>query len=224
MEYNTYIISHRPQLIPPIIENLKPEIINHFDGTNFESFSKLVNSCVAQCPSEIVILMSDKVMPNPNHIKKTIELLNKGYGFVSLYRFAFFGIKKELFRRIGVLDQHFLGGGGEDDDFYIRLKEADIGCYITEEIPYFPSETSWGGYTFGKGQLVRKWGSHKKMLYIKRQYTESLWGYDLGPATGTKFLPYSESFINAKYVRGWSKKIILGINDTMPVNDINPKV
>jgi hypothetical protein len=213
MSYNTYIISNKPDLVSPIIKNLKPEPCAHFDGTGYESFSKLVNSCVANCPTETVIIMSDKVMPDPSHVRKVLELLDQGYGLVALYRFAFFGFKKELFRQIGVMDQHFLGGGGEDDDFYIRLKEANIACYVTEEVPYFPAPTSWSGYTFGKHQLMRKWGPYKKVSFIKRQYTESLWGYNFGPATGFKFLPYSESVIDTKYVKHWAKKTILGIND-----------
>lgn len=218
MDYNCYLISNKPHMYEPIRQSILPETLNFFDGSNFESFSKLVNTCVASCPSETVILMSDKVMPKQEHVKKIISLLDEGYGFVALYRFAFFGFRKELFRRIGTMDQHFLGGGGEDDDFYIRLKEGNISCYITEEVDYTPAPTTWGGYSFGKEQLIRKWGYHKKQLYIKRHYSESDWGYNLGPSTGETFMSYDKSHINAKYVSSWSKKIVLGLYDTIPSN------
>lgn len=215
-DYRCYVISNRREYFPSIQQSINPENIEFFDGTGVESFSKLINSCVAACPTETVILMSDKVRPAKEHVDKVLNLLNEGYGFVALYRFAFFGFKKELFRKIGVMDQHFIGGGGEDDDFYIRLNEANIGCYINEEVPYMHSPTSWGGYSYGKQQLLKKWGPWKKMLYIKRHYTESQWGYNLGPSLGNNFLLYDQSIIQAKYVNRWAKKIILGINEAIP--------
>jgi len=54
-----------------------------------------VNHAIVSADNEIVIICNYKVRPTPN----------EGYGFVALFRFTFFGFKKELFRRIG-----FIGG------------------------------------------------------------------------------------------------------------------
>lgn len=216
-DYSCYMISNRPQFLSAVQESIAPEKVALFNGEGYDSFSKLVNSCVANCPTEIVIMMSDKVRPKKEHVDKVITLLNEGYGFVALYRFAFFGFKKELFRRIGPFDQRFMGGGGEDDDFCIRLNEANIACYITEEVEYLPSSTTWGGYSFGIEMLAKKWNyTYKKQGWLKRQYPEEDWKYNFGPQIPEKFLTYDKRFIDASRVGRWSKKVILGINDNLP--------
>jgi len=207
--YTCYLISHKSEFYQPIKESLIPEDLIFFDGTGLPSFSKLVNTCAQTCPTEIVIMMSYKVLPTADHVRKMIKLINEGYGFVAMYRFAFFGFKKELMRKVGVLDEYFTGGGGEDDDFYVRLKESNIGCYITEEVPYTPSATTWGGYLHAKKRLVEKWGPFRKVESIKRQYEENDWGYDFGPSTGDVFLPFDSSIIEAKFAKNCTGKNIL---------------
>jgi hypothetical protein len=49
---------------------LSPTKIEYFDGTGYTSFSKLVNACVEQSPTETVIIMSDKVLPTDADVKK----------------------------------------------------------------------------------------------------------------------------------------------------------
>lgn len=215
------MISNRPEFLPIVQNSISPEKVELFNGEGFDSFSKLVNSCVAACPTETVIIMSDKVRPKKENVDKVIKLLEDGYGLVALYRFAFFGFNKELFRRIGPFDQRFLGGGGEDDDYCIRLNEADIACYITEEVEYLPSATTWGGYSFGIDMLSKKWNyTYKKQGWLKRQYSEEDWKYDFGSKTDQKFLPYDKRYINASRVGRWSKKTILSINDNTPENKL----
>jgi hypothetical protein len=207
--YTCFLISNKPEYYESIKKNLEPEELQYFDGTGFPSFAKLVNTCVESCPTEIVIMMSYKVLPTANDVTKMVELINQGHGLVATYRFAFFGFKKELMRKVGMLDEYFIGGGGEDDDFYVRLKEANIGCYVTEEVPYIPSETTWGGYLHGKKQLREKWGGFRKVESIKRQYEENDWGYDLGKSTGDSFLTFDQSVIKSKFVKNCTGKNIL---------------
>jgi len=64
--------------------------------------------------------------PIDENIQKTVKLIEEGYAFVGMYRFGFFGFKKELFRKIGPMDERYVGGCWEDDDFYIRLREANL--------------------------------------------------------------------------------------------------
>lgn len=207
--YTCYLISNKSEFYDPISNSISPEELIFFNGEGFPSFSKLVNTCVESCPTEIVIMMSYKVLPTADHIKKMVDLIDEGYGLVAMYRFAFFGFKKELMRKIGVLDEYFIGGGGEDDDFYVRLKESNISCYVTEEIPYTPLETTWGGYLHAKKQLREKWGGFRKVDSIKRQYEENNWGYDLGPPTNDIFLPFESSVTESKFVKNCTGKNIL---------------
>jgi hypothetical protein len=196
-QYKIYVISNKPHLFQNIKENIYPEQIEFFNGENYPSFSKLVNDCVVQCPTETVIIMSDKVLPTSDNIRKILDLLENGYAFVALYRLACFGFKKELFRKIGMFDERFLGGGYEDDDFYIRLKESNVAVYITEEIEYQKSKSSWN-YGLAAPHFVRKWGDKSKAEGIAvRNLDEENYNYDLGSSIPVKYLSWDDSIINA---------------------------
>ena len=192
MNYRIYVISNKPEKFPPIAKNLYPERVHYYSGNNLESFSKLVNSCIADCPTETVIIMSDKVMPSVHHIHKTLFLLEKGYAFVGLYRFAFFGFKKELMRRIGMFDERFVGGGYEDHDFVIRLIESNLSLYITTEIPYENSESSWNynkTWDIFRSKWEVQWNLETKQpTVLNRNWLEEKYNYNLGPSVPTKFL------------------------------------
>lgn len=203
MDYKNYIISHRPERIQPIIDSLHPEEVYHFDGSGYKSFSSLVNSCIANCPTEIVIIMSDKVLPTSEHVKKTLDLINDGYAFVALYRFAFFGFKKELIRRIGFMDERYIGGGFEDDDFYIRLREANLSIYATEEIPYERMHSTWSIVDMNQ-HFISKWGDVKENNFIHRSTLEENYSYDLGPSVDTTFRPWNDSIIKPVKIKKWN--------------------
>lgn len=216
--YSCYVISNKPQLFPNIEKSISPERVNYFDGTGYSSFSKLVNSCTAAADTEIVIMMSDKVIPTADNVRKVVSLVEQGYGFVALYRFAFFGFKKELMRRIGMMDERFVGGGYEDDDFYIRLHEANIAMYITEEVEYIKSSSSWN-YDRSRIHFLQKWIDTEHPNYnpeakassefVKRKLPEETCNYDLGPSINTKFLTADHTVAqprkSRKYIQG-SKK------------------
>lgn len=208
MEFKSYIISHRPERIQPIIRNLAPVPVEHFDGSGFKSFSSLVNSCIANCPTETVIIMSDKVLPNEGHVKKTLDLIENGFAFVALYRFAFFGFKKELIRKIGFMDERYVGGGYEDDDFYIRLREANLSMYATEEVPYEKMRSTWDQVDVNQ-HFVSKWGNVKLNNCIKRDLKEESYSYNLGSPVPTSFKPWHESVIKPTKVKKWSNYPII---------------
>jgi GT2 family glycosyltransferase len=142
-------------------------------------------------------------LPSASDVQKVVSLIEKGYGFVALYRFAFFGFKKELFRQIGPMDERFVGGGYEDDDFYIRLHEANISMYINEEIPYTKSHSSWN-YSRSKVHFVNKWVDTSSATYnpdaklshnpISRKLQEEIYNYDLGASIPTSFLSWDYTF------------------------------
>lgn len=198
MSHSNFVISHRPHLFTPIQHNILPESVEYFDGTGYPSFSKLVNSCVASADTETVIIMSDKVMPRAADVQRLLKLLDQGYAFVALYRLAFFGFKKQLLREIGMFDERYLGGGYEDDDFYIRLKEANLASYITEEVEYAKSKSTWN-YGQAQGHFYHKWGGDAKHSSIAaRQIGEENYNYYLGPGAPVKYLPWSHSVITAR--------------------------
>ena len=208
MTYSSFVISHRPHLFPQIQQSLAPEPVTYFDGTGCGSFSKLVNSCVAAAPTEIVLLMSDKVLPTQQDVQRLVELLDQGYAMVALYRLAFFGFKKQLLRNIGMFDERFVGGGYEDDDLYLRLKEANLGVYITQEVAYTKSSSTWN-YSLSRGHFLEKWGDIAQLGYSKRTISEDQYKYELGAPVPADFLTWDQSVITTSKVNKYTKFPIL---------------
>lgn len=194
-EFEIIIPSHRPHLSQEAQQCVKN--FNHriFDGTGYPSFSKLINDCIITSNYETIIICNDKARPAEYHIHKMIRLLKEGWGLAALYRFGFFGFKKELIRRIGFFDERYLGGGYEDCDFVRRLKEANIGYYETEEIPYLQIPTSWN---YEKSDVAlthfrKKWRHEGNMII--RQMLEEDYGYDLGPSDHSTFYEFHQSIL-----------------------------
>lgn len=186
--YSLYVISNRPEFFDPIVKSLSPLRVSYFNGSGYKSFSALVNACVAKSSTEIVIVMSDKVLPTKEHVEKTVKLLQSGYAFVALYRFAFFGFKKELMRRIGMMDEGYPGGGYEDDDYYIRLVENNLSMYVTHDVPYVSMPSSWNADS-AREYYFKKWQYDAETETLVRMLPDTPTAYDLGPSTGEQFLP-----------------------------------
>ena len=199
MNYTLFLISNKPQYYKPIQDSLLPEKLYYFDGTGVESFSKLVNSCVASSPTETVILMSDKVLPTQEHVKKALQLLEDGYAFVGLYSFAFFAFKKELFRKIGMMDERYVGGGFEDYDFFVRTQEAGLAVYNTQEVPYTQSVSAWGNYDRSYHYWTLKWRHYwtegNPLPVLERTLWEKQYNYDLGPSIPVQFLSSDHNIV-----------------------------
>jgi hypothetical protein len=96
------------------------------------SFSQMVNDAIDDTDSEFMIFCNPKTILNIKNIKNILEKLSTGYCFASTVSFGLFGFSKELIRNIGMLDERFVGGGFEDNDFAIRLLEF--------------GKASWWGY------------------------------------------------------------------------------
>lgn len=190
-------------IIPSNRESLKDELISHLkdigedpiwkNGHGYPSFSKLINDCIVESTVETIIICNDKARPKREHILKIINLLDEGYGFVGLYAWGFFGLKKELFRTIGFMDERFLGGNYEDSDYLRRMLEGNIAAYVAYEIDYINSSSGWD-ISNTKAHFDNKWENGDK--YIKRLLPEEVYDYNLGEKTNIKFLPWSKSFFS----------------------------
>ena len=195
-DYSIYLITHKHEHLPRIQKAIAPEKVELFDGTGYDSFSKIINKCTVSAQTETVIMMSYKVTPNAEHVKKTLELLDQGYAFAALYRFGFFGFRKELFRRIGFMDERYIRGGFEDNDLYIRLKEANLAGYIVTEMPFSSEPSTWGDYTPGFMHFKKKWGvTHPGPSEVSRLLPEEKYKYDLGSSKPFDFMTWDNSVI-----------------------------
>lgn len=192
--YTINIIVHDLELAKPVQESLHPLPVNIFNGTGYPSFSKLCNDVIINNPTEIVIIASYKVRPTPNDVTKMLDLINSGFGLVATYRFAFFGFKKELIRRIGFFDERFITGGYEDADIMRRIIENNISIYESEEIIYYPKESTWNN-SISRIHFFNKW-LEPKDYRITRLLNEENYNYDIGVSnTNITFLDASYSIV-----------------------------
>ena len=195
--FTVIIPSSRPPMAMETIEYLNSIDIKWAlkDGTGYPSFAQLINHCIVASSTEITLICNDKARPRIVDFEKTISLINEGYGFVGLFYFGFFGFKKELYRKIGPLDERFVGGNYEDCDFLRRSNEANIAWYGSNEAPYLEGPSSWmkGPSTqhfFNKWQDATPDNPVCVRLLLDEKYD-----YDLGPETNDEFLPWSRSII-----------------------------
>jgi len=184
---NRFQLSHEAQFC---VRNFNNRV---FDGTSYPSFSKLVNECITSSKYEKVIICNDKARPTNSVIEKILTMLDEGWGLVAPYRFGFFGFKKDLIRRIGFFDERYIGGGYEDNDFILRLKEANISYYESEEIPYLSLPTSWHYEISGLAENYYqiKWKLEENTY--TRRLPEEDYGYDIGPFNKSTFIPFEKS-------------------------------
>lgn len=211
-DYMVYLYSNKPEKFNSRRESIKPEILTHFNGANIGNFSRIINKCIEQCPTETMVLISDKIMPRPHQVQKILTALDLGYAFASSYRFGFYGFKKELFRRIGMFDERFTPGGHEDLDFFVRLKEANLAVYMVDDADYSYGTSSWSAEESRK-HWYAKWHEHGDSA-LERLLDEDSHNYNLGDSVPTKFLDYSWSYIKYSHrtrdiIKLLNKKIII---------------
>lgn len=207
------------EMATPVIKSLHPLQTHIIIGKDYPSFSKLVNDAILMCPTEIVIFCSHRVRPTPKDIKILLQRIDEGYGLATLYRLGCFGFKKELVRRIGFFDERYLRGGWEDNDFYLRLQEADIAYYEDESIEYHASASLWKHSDDSKPK-------ESQLHYQKK------WRQDPTLATMTRMLPEVENKDYKKQLgqndknvkfKSWSESHLLNFsswqNDYIIVNE-----
>lgn len=187
--YTIMLATHRPHLEQDALLHLQDHPSQAVRGNQFPSCSKLWNECIARCPTERVIICNEKARPSAADIEKLNGLLDQGYGLAGLYLFGFFGFDKELIRRIGFFDERYVGGWYEDNDFCIRLWEADIAGYYSRESAYLQLPSSWE-HDQATSHFKAKWRKLSPRGF-KRILPEENYEYPLGDHMPREFLPFS---------------------------------
>lgn len=96
-----------------------------FEGF-YNSFSQIINESVTDCDAEFIFWIHPRVTVTFEMLDELLMLLCSGYAFVSEVNFGFFGCSKQVFRKMGMLDERFLGSEHEDTDWFFRLKMNGI--------------------------------------------------------------------------------------------------
>lgn len=162
-------VDGNPERTEQQIDSLR-EVENHFEiewvrrsdifTQPYISFSQAVNECVVNSESEFMVFINPKTIVSPEDIITIIDDLCNGFAWSSICSFGLWGTTKELFRRIGLMDERFIGGEYEDDDFAVRMKQFDVAInwrFILDKYPYteFHHRPALKGITFGKYEM--KW-------------------------------------------------------------------
>lgn len=95
----------------------------------FASYSQLVNYSVNETNNEFMVYVNPKTVIDASELDRIIKLLFSGYCFVATVGLGLFGASKQIFREVGMLDERFLGGEYEDNDFAMRLKMYGKAVY-----------------------------------------------------------------------------------------------
>ena len=193
-----------PDLAIPVRESLGEIPLTIYDGSNITSFSKMINEIVAICrDSDILIFCSHRVRPVPSDIHYLVSRIKEGYGLVMLRKMACFGFRLELFKRIGFFDERYVPGGYEDDDFYIRMKEANISIYDEDRVKYIKGASLWSQPLYRVpdtdfkqpvtyDMFKKKWRREGDTIY--RLLEEQDYCYNLGPCNyDIQFKDFSQS-------------------------------
>jgi len=191
VKYSIIITTHGGSHHAKIAENsIKGFPLKIFDGTGYKSWSKLINDCVISADEEIVIIMNHKIRAKAMDIWKMVNLIHEGYGLVCMRNFYFFGFKKDLFRKVGFMDERF-PGGCEDSDLIRRLIENNIGWYDSVETDVIIEKSVWDhtkSYDFFKS----KW----KDMALERLLPDETYDYDIGEYRGAKFLDLTHTILS----------------------------
>jgi hypothetical protein len=166
----------------------------------------MINDCIASSPTEVIISINDKCRPKVCEVEDILTLLQSGYACATKYSEGFMGFTKQLFRKIGLFDERFLGGGYEDDDFVLRLKLADLAYFESEEAEYDQSYKSTivppnsEACKQSKPHFFAKWKVYKAK--ICRVLSEEKYNYNLGqsvPEIEQSWKPFSFSKIGIMF-------------------------
>ncbi len=102
----------------------------------YPSYSELINHSIATSKDEFIIFVNDRCFPTAAEARKMLGHLQEGYAASFLWNVAYMAFSKELVRQIGWWDQRFLNGGWEDRDWMIRMAEANLKMYESQESHY----------------------------------------------------------------------------------------
>lgn len=207
------VVENQMKALEPLGERLNINWNNRIDRRPkaYDSYSELVNEAVATSPTETIILVNDRVVPNPNEVLFMLQMLQRGYAVASQWSVAYMAVTKELFRTIGWFDQRFYGGGCEDDDFALRLRLANLAYFEAASCQY---DQDW------KSPLLKKEGAkcaisgpyfHRKWMQtpneIRRVIPEEKyeqWDALIGqarPDISSQWLDWSHSIVGIDFGR-----------------------
>ena len=112
----------------------------------YSSYSQLVNDSVCNTKSEYMVFVNPKTVLNDSDLEFMIKELLSGKCFASIVGFGLFAATKSLFKEVGMMDERFLGGEYEDNDFAIRLKIKNKAIFAKLDLSKYSFQSQSSEY------------------------------------------------------------------------------
>lgn len=186
--YTPTVRKHFYDEIVKLLPNLE---VTYFDGTNKGSYSKILNTMLVECPTELFFLISDKIRPTEQQVYDVIDLIIEGHGMVWLWPFSFGAFYKEVIRRIGFWDERFVDGNYEDCDMWRRLRESNISLVEIWRTTRLTLPSTWPAAQ-SANFMNQKWGGDWNFT---RLLPDETYDYDLGESHDSAFKTWNESIM-----------------------------
>ena len=128
----------------------------------YSSFSQMINEAIDDTDCEFMIFINPKTIATAQDLNFIIDRLSSGYCFASLFGFAFCGFSKQLVREIGMLDESFVAGEYEDNDFLLRMRILGKAIWWGQD---------WSKYEYYKSKCPPARGSSLAFFWKKWRWT-----------------------------------------------------
>ena len=166
----------------------------------YSSWSQVVNEGVVSTDSEFIFLFNHRIIPTFEDIENIMEDLRAGFSLSCITSMGGFGIMREVFRMVGLLDERFYGGEYEDEDFILRLRQHNLGIKWSFDLErYSPFMRDGSNYLYGTG----------KSLYDIKWFIEDNVAYRTDLFINEKLLPPHQLYKNnlevQKNFKKWSE-------------------
>ena len=186
----------------------------------YSSYSKMINEAIITSPTEVMVMINDRTFPTVGETEKIINHLENGIACSLMYNVGFMGFTKQLIKKIGWWDERFLNGGWEDRDWIIRLKEADLAVYESQESNYDYTWMSPLQVDDRCAKSLPHWNAKWKFSgnNVIRMLKEEEYEYKLTEDLSDKYIwkTWAESTLNINYNRPGS-----GVSGSSLINNKN---
>jgi hypothetical protein len=97
------------------------------------SLTQLWNQCILLAPTDWVLICGDDAVFLPGWLEFLQSKIEEGALQIGLAHFGGFAVHKSIILDVGWHDERFRGGGFEDVDWQLRIKEAGIKDRFNQE-------------------------------------------------------------------------------------------
>lgn len=128
----------------------------------YSSFSQMINEAIDDTECEFMIFINPKTIATAHDLNFIMDRLSSGYCFASLFGFGFMGFSKQLVREIGMLDERFVAGEYEDNDFLLRMRIFGKAVWWGQD---------WSKYDYYQSKCPPARGSSLSFFWKKWRWT-----------------------------------------------------